>query len=370
MAERAKQIEQVASLSIIALLIIGSIVVVLPFLPAILWALVFTVTLWPFFIKAEKVMGGRTSLAAVVSTLLLALIFFLPLVYVGSKLVGQASIAFDYTQGLMEKGVGPPPLWLKGLPLVGERLERFWQDIGRDTPKLLEMVKPYIKSLLVSMVSAGAGMARIILLTILSLIFFFFLLKEGRSIRISVERMAVRLGGEKGRHLFFVAGLTMRSVVYGILGAAIVQGIMAIFGLWISGVPNPLFIGMVAGVFALIPVGLIQVVLLPAAGWLIFYKGQIVWGIFLAIWSFFVIGNIDNVIRPMLISRGAKIPFLVILLGVLGGLAAGGIIGLFVGATLLAVFYTVLKEWVAVPDEDSSVARFITDKIGEPEKEV
>jgi predicted PurR-regulated permease PerM len=142
---------------------------------------------------------------------------------------------------------------------------------------------------------------------------------------------------------------------------------MATFGLWISGVPNPVFIGTVAGAFALIPIGLIQVVLLPAAGWLIFYKDQIGWGIFLAIWSFLVIGNIDNVIRPMLISRGAKIPFLVVLLGVLGGVASGGIIGLFVGATLLAVFYTMLKEW-AVPDEDSSTAQLMTDRTGEVEK--
>jgi predicted PurR-regulated permease PerM len=362
MSERAKQIEQIAGLAIIALLIIGSIVIVLPFLPAILWAMVFTVTIWPFFIRVEKTLGGRTTLAAVVPTLLLALIFFLPLVYVGSKLVSQASIAIDYAEGLMEKGLGAPPLWLKGLPLVGERLEGIWKEIGRDTPKLIEMVKPYIKSLLGSIVSAGTGMARVILSTILSLIFFFFLLKEGRSIRIHLEKMAVRLAGEKGRHLLLVAGTTMRSVVYGILGAAIVQAIMAIFGLWISGVPNPVFIGTVAGVFALIPIGLIQVVLLPAAAWLIFYKGQIGWGIFLAIWSFMVIGNIDNVIRPMLISRGAKIPFLVILLGVLGGIAAGGIIGLFVGATLLAVFYTILKEWVAVPDEDSSAAQLMTDR--------
>jgi predicted PurR-regulated permease PerM len=211
-------------------------------------------------------------------------------------------------------------------------------------------------------------MARIILTAILSLIIFFFILKEGRSIRISLEKMAVRLGGEKGRHLLFVAGSAMRSVVYGLLISAIVQGIMAIFGLWISGVPSPVFIGTVAGFFGLIPIGLIQLILLPAAGWLIFFKGQIGWGIFLAIWSFTVIGNIDNVIRPMLISRGTKIPFLVVLLGVLGGLATGGIIGLFVGATLLSVVYTMLKEWMAVPDEDSSATGVMTDRTGEVEK--
>jgi predicted PurR-regulated permease PerM len=355
MSDRSKRIEQIAGLSIVALLIIGSIAIVLPFLSAILWAVVFTVTLWPFFIKFENVLGGRTTLAAVVATLLLALIFFLPLVYVGSKLVSQGSIAIDYAEGLIEKGLGPPPLWLKDLPLVGDGFERIWQDIGHDALKLIEMVKPHVRTLLGSMVSAGTGMARIILTAILSLIIFLLVLKEGHAVRKGLESMALRLGGEKGRHLF-VAGATMRSVVYGILGTAIVQAIMAIVGLWISGVPSPVFIGTVAGVFALVPIGLIQLVLLPAAGWLIFYKGQIGWGIFLAIWSFTVIGNIDNVIRPMLISRGAKVPFLVVLLGVLGGLAFGGIIGLFVGATLLSVFYTMLKEWVE-PEEDSGVTR-------------
>jgi predicted PurR-regulated permease PerM len=136
--------------------------------------------------------------------------------------------------------------------------------------------------------------------------------------------------------------------------SAIVQAVLAIFGLWISGVPNHVYIGLAAGVFALIPIGVVQLVLLPAAGWLI-YEGRIGWGIFLFIWSIAAIGNIDKVIRPMLISRGARISLLVVLLGVLGGLAFGGIIGLFVGATLLAVFYTMLKEWVAAPDDDSSV---------------
>jgi predicted PurR-regulated permease PerM len=355
--ERAPQIEQIASISIIALLVIGSIVIVLPFLPAILWAVVFAVTTWPFFTKMEKVLRGRTSLAALVPTLLLALIFFLPLAYVASKLISQASIIFDHAQGWMEKGLGPPPLWLKGLPLIGAKLQGTWGSIGQDTSKLIVVVKPHMKNLLVLIISAGAGMARIILLTILSLIVFFFLLKDGRSIGEGLETMAVRLGGEKGRHLLFVAASSMRSVVYGILGAAIVQGIMAIFGLWISGVPSPLFLGIVAGLFALIPIGLIQVVLLPAAGWLI-YKGHLGWGIFLFVWSFTVIGNIDNVIRPMLISRGAKIPFLVILLGVLGGLVVvGGILGLFVGATVLSVFYTMLKEWVAVEGENSGAGQ-------------
>ena len=361
MSERSKQVEQIVGVVILGLLTIGSIMIVLPFLPAILWAMVFAVTAWPLFLRVEKLLGGRTSLAAVFLTLILALIFFLPMVYVGTKLVSRAPAAFDYAQGLMEKGLGPAPLWLKGLPLIGEKVEAAWGNLAQDTPKLIEMIKPHIKNILGSIISAGAGVGRIIVITILSLIIFFFLLKEGRSIRTGLERMAVLVGGEKGRHLLSVAGATMRSVVYGILGAAIIQGIMAIFGLWISGVPSPIFIGAVAGLFALVPVGLIQVILLPAAGWLI-YNDHIGWGIFLFIWSFIVVGNVDTFIRPALISRGAKVPFLVVLLGVLGGIATGGILGLFVGATLLSVFYTMLREWAAGDDESSGAVPTMTDR--------
>jgi predicted PurR-regulated permease PerM len=111
---------------------------------------------------------------------------------------------------------------------------------------------------------------RFILTAVLSLIVLFFMLKEGASIRSGLEKMALRLGGENGRRLLLVAGATMRSVVMGILGAALVQGVLAIIGLWIAGVPNPVLIGTTAGFLALIPVGLIQLVLLPAAGWLVY----------------------------------------------------------------------------------------------------
>ncbi len=350
MTERAKQIEQAAALSVIALLVGGSFVIVFPFLRSILWALVFSVALWPFFLRVEKMLGGRKSLAALVPTLVLAVVFFLPLFYAGFKLVARTSITLDKAQVLLEKDLGPPPAWIEGLPLVGGKLEEAWLKVGRDTPALIEMLKPHVKNVLGSVVSAGTGVARFVLTAVLSLILFFFTLRDGRSIRESMERMAVHLGGEKGRRLLFVAASTMRSVVYGILFSAVVQGILSFIGFLIAGVPNPVFLGTTAGLFALVPVGLIHLVLLPAAGWL-FYTGHAGWGVFLFIWSIGLVGNIDNVIRPLMISRGAKIPFLVILLGVLGGLAFAGIIGLFIGATLLAVFYTMMKEWAAAGED-------------------
>jgi len=367
MSESNSKIEHVVVVAIIALLIVGSIVIIFPFLRAMLWAMVFSVTAWPFFLKVERLFGGRTSLAALVPTLLIALVFFLPLFYAGSQLVTQVPVALDYSQALIEKGMGNAPPWFQQIPWVGERLTAVWQDIGTYTPKLVAMVKPYIKTLLGSLVSAGTGMAKVVLTAVLSLLLLFFLLKEGRAVRESLEKMALRLSGEKGRQLLLVAGATMRSVVYGILITALVQGILSFLGLWIAGVPNPLFLATAAGLFALVPVGLIQAILLPAVGWL-FFKDHTAWGIFLFIWSFFIVGNIDQVLRPMLISRGAKVPFLVILLGVLGGLATGGFIGLFVGATVLAVFFTMLREWVAEPEPAAAVAISAADTALDPSR--
>jgi predicted PurR-regulated permease PerM len=349
MIERNTKIEQVMVMVIIGLLIVGSLVVIFPFLRAIMWATVFSVTAWPFFLKVEHLFGGRASLAAAVPTLLIALIFFLPLIYAGSELVTQAPVALDYAQALVEKGMGEPPHWFEKVPWVGERLITVWQDIGGYTPKLIALAKPYLKTLLGSLVSAGAGMAKVVFTAVFSLLLLFFLLKEGHAVRESLMKMAFKLAGERGRQLLLVAGATMRAVVVGILVTAMVQGVLAFVGLWIAGVPNPLFLATAAGLFALVPIGLIQAILLPIAGWLLF-KGETAWGIFFFIWSFFVVGNIDQFLRPILISRGAKVPFLVILLGVLGGLATGGFIGLFVGATVLAVFFTMLREWSAEPD--------------------
>jgi predicted PurR-regulated permease PerM len=355
MPERNLKIEQILLLAIISLLIVGSMVIIFPFLRAILWAMVFAVTAWPFFLKVEKALGGRAGLAALVPTLMIALVFFAPLIYAGSQLVGQAPAGMDYAQKMMDQGLGPAPHWFEKVPLIGGRLELIWEDVGRYTPKLIELAKPLIKTLIGSMVSAGAGMARLILTAVLSLLLLLFVLKEGRALRDGLQTMAFKLAGEKGRQLLLVAGATMRSVVVGILVTAMVQGIFSIIGLWIAGVPSPLFLGVAAGLFALVPVGLIQLILLPACIWL-FLNGQTGWGVFLLIWSIGLVGNIDQVLRPMLISRGAKVPFLVILLGVLGGLATGGFIGLFVGATVLAVFFTMLREWVAEPAGENTNA--------------
>lgn len=158
-----------------------------------------------------------------------------------------------------------------------------------------------------------------------------------------LEAALHRIAGEQGAALLTVAGGTAHGVVYGILGSCLAQAILAGFGFWLAGVPGALFLGLLTFFLSLIPLGPV-LIWLPAAI-LLFAQGATGWGVFLVIWGLFVVGTIDNVIKPFFISRGGALPFILVLLGVLGGAFAFGFIGIFVGPTLLAVGYSLLKEW-------------------------
>jgi len=155
--------------------------------------------------------------------------------------------------------------------------------------------------------------------------------------------MAERLAGARGQRLVTLTGAVTRGVIYGLLGTAVVQGAMTAFGLWLSGVPHPALLGILAGVISILPIGA-PVVWIPAAVWLL-ANGSTGWGIFMALYGAFGISSVDNFIRPWLIARGADLPLLLTVLGALGGALAFGLLGLFLGPVLLAVAYTLTKEW-------------------------
>jgi len=334
-----------AALAAVTLMTLGSFLVVRPFIPAALWAVIFAVSSWPLFTLLEKKLGGRSGAAAGIITILFILVFLVPIAFVGVKLAEQSALASDLVRQLLSNGLPPLPSWATKIPLAGKFLSEKWSAFSATTPTLLENLGPYMKSVGGMLFSAGASIGLTIGMMFLSMFILFFFLKEGRSIATVLDRMAYRIGDEKGRRLLNLAGATMSSVVYGILGAAFVQGLLATFGFWLAGVPGWLFLGIAVGAVALIPVGLTNIILFPVAGWL-FYTGQTGWGIFMIVWGLFV-GNIDGYIRPAVISRGANLPFIIVFLGVLGGIATGGILGLFIGATVLGVFYTLLTDWAS-----------------------
>jgi predicted PurR-regulated permease PerM len=352
MEKSSGQIENLAALVIIALMALGSFFIVRPFLPAALWAIIFAVSSWPLFTRIEGKLGGRSGAAAGVITVLFMLVFIIPVAFIGVKLADQSSLATELIHRMLREGLPALPDWVGRIPLAGNYLVERWSVLAAHTPNLADTAGPYLKSIGALLLSAGAGVGMTIGMLLLSMMILFFFLKEGRAISAALDRMVSRIGGEKGLRLLHLAGATMSSVVYGILGAAFAQGALATFGLWLAGVPGWLFLGLTVGALALIPLGLTALILFPAAGWL-FYSGQTGWGIFMLIWAV-VVGNIDSYIRPVVISKGADLPFIIVFLGILGGIATGGILGLFIGATVLGLFYTLLMEWSA-EDGDAAV---------------
>jgi predicted PurR-regulated permease PerM len=339
------RMEQVIAAVVLALLVIGCFLVLRPFLSALMWAVILAYSTWPIFAWLERHMKGRRSLAAFITTILIAAVLIVPLVSVGSSLADDAARAARFIRQLVQDGPPAPPAWLHDIPYVGPQLSEFWAERAADQTRLLDDVQPYIGSIRDFALASGVTLGQGVLELTLSIIAAFFLLRDGRAVGERLERAGQRVAGARAERLIEVAGNTIRGVVYGILGTALAQAFLAAIGLWLAGVPGPLFLGVLIFFLSPLPIGP-PLVWIPAALWL-FYQGDTGWGIFLAIWGTVVVSGVDNVLKPLLISRGGNLPLLLVFLGVLGGAVAFGFMGLFLGPTLLAVGFTLILEWSA-----------------------
>jgi predicted PurR-regulated permease PerM len=276
-------------------------------------------------------------------TLLLAAAFILPLVLVGTGVAGDARTAFEVAREQLGTGLPPPPDWVARIVLVGPELHQTWLEFSQSTGSVFDLLTPYFSALrdlaLASSLSIGRGLLEVTLSVAAS----FFLYRDGRTAAEHLRRLVHRVAGDRAQHLLQVAGDTVTSVVYGIIGTALAQGIFAAIGFWIAGVGKPLFLGILTFFLSLIPSGP-PLVWAPIGLWLL-YQGSYGWGIFVLVWGFFVVSGVDNFLKPYLISRGTNLPLLLVFLGVIGGILAFGFLGLFLGPTLLAVGYALLREW-------------------------
>jgi len=338
-----KRIEAIFALAALALVAAGCLLVLAPFLSAVLWAVVITFSTWGVFERVNRLVRGRNTIAAGVMTLLLAAIFIGPFVVVGLSLGENTEALSQAIQRLKERDAAEPPEWLAGLPLVGPTLAELWGQLAADSGKLLAYVRQYAAPVGKWLVEAGIAFGTGLLHLSLSVLTAYFLYRDGDYVAARFRAGMGRIGGSRAHHLIEVAGNTVKGVVHGIIGAALAQGLVAGFGYWLANVPGPFLLGLLTCFLALIPVGP-ALIWIPATFWL-FHQGEIGWAIFMGVWGVLVISGIDNVVKPYLISRGGALPFILVLLGVLGGVLSFGVIGIFLGPTLLAVGYAILKEF-------------------------
>ncbi|MHB8707912.1 MAG: AI-2E family transporter, partial [Desulfuromonadales bacterium] len=250
---------------------------------------------------------------------------------------------------LAEEGFPPAPEWVGNLPLVGEKAAAMWSQAAIAGPEgLSARLVPYAQKLIAWFVHNAGGMGLIFVQFLLTLVLTAILYIKGETAAFGVRQFFRRVAGAQGEEAVVLAGKAIRAVAIGIVVTAVIQSLLGGIGLWIAGIPGVMLLTAVMFLLTIAQIGPIPV-LAGAAVWL-FWKGQMVWGVVLLVWMG-VVGSIDNLIRPILIRRGADLPMLLIFAGVLGGLVAFGIIGLFVGPVVLAVTYTLLKIWVVTVPE-------------------
>jgi len=247
-------------------------------------------------------------------------------------------------QRSIDSGPPAPPGWLTKLPIVGAKAAERWRSLTADTAPLVQAMKRLVEPVSGLLLAGALGVMRGLLQLALSILIAFFLFRDGSAAANRVASAIEWVAGERGRHLFTIAGNTVRGVVYGILGTAFVQAVLAGIGFFVAGVPNAGFLSLLTFFLSIVPVGP-PLIWLPAALWL-FHQGSTGWGIFMLCWGMLV-SSVDNFVKPWLISQGSSMPFLLILFGVLGGAITFGFIGVFIGPTLLAVAYRLVLEWAA-----------------------
>jgi len=329
----------------LALLLIGCFLVMQPFLTAVVWAGILCATSWPLYARLRQRFRRHDWIAALIMLALITIVLFAPFVIVGATIADNADAVELWTRSLIETGPPDPPAWLADLPVIGARATEYWAGMAHDTTAVLTELKKYVEPARRIAFASGATVAGALLQLALSILLAFFFFRDGDQITGRLRGGISRLAGDRGPRLAQVAIATTRGVVLGILGTAIVQGVLAGIGFWIAGIKAAPLLGFVTFLLSPVPVGP-PLVWIPAGLWLL-NIGETGWGIFVLLWGVLVVSTIDNIIKPLIISHGSDLPFVLVLLGVLGGVVAFGFIGVFLGPVLLALGYALLNEWAA-----------------------
>lgn len=324
-------------------LAIGCIIVLYPFLSALLWAGILVFTTWPVHEWIRARLRLRRTAAALVMVGLTAVVLVLPLALAAPGGGDDVARLRHAIEASVRGGLPEAPDWLRDVAVIGPGLADLWDHWAADIGAFLEALRPFFGIILEGGIAVLLGIANGVLMFLLALFIAFFFYVYGEPIAARLRLLLRRVAGDQADRLAEVTGGTIRGVVYGLLGTAVVQGILTAFGLWLSGVPRPVLLGCIAGLISVLPIGA-PAVWIPAALWLL-GTGHLGWGLFLAGYGVIAVSGADSVIRPWFITRGAHLPFLLTILGVLGGALAFGLLGVFLGPVLLGVGFTLLNEW-------------------------
>jgi len=346
--------EQNARVAGIALLVIGCFLVIRPFLAAILFAAILCLSTWPAFRWARERLGGRNTLTALLFVLAMLLAIALPVALAGFSLVTHSSQAIDFVRGFIDRGPFNLPAWVTGFPLVGASVDEYWHRLIGNRDEIIALARRLMEPARGLLVAAGSAAGEGLLYILLAIFMAFFFYRDGdeagRMVRDGVARVA---GWEQGAAVLQTAQSAIKGVVYGLIGTGLAQAAVALVGFAIAGVPGAITLSALTFVLSFIPMGP-AILWGGAAAWL-YSKDETGWAIFMLAYGFLVISSVDNIIKPVLMSRAGNLSMLLVVLGVFGGAVAFGFIGIFVGPTLLAVAWSLLNVWLKAQQARESV---------------
>jgi len=324
-----------------ALLVVGCLLILRPFIPLILWGIIIAIASYPAFLKLQRLLKGRGALAAALWTLLLLAILIVPMVLLGQQLVEALSpLVAHLRDGTLV--LPPPPASVEHWPIIGVPLSRAWSTASTHLTETLVRFAPEIKSALPAILAASAGFGSTLLQFFLSIVVSGVLLAKAKPAADVTRSLAIRLLGERGPEYHELVGATIHSVTFGILGVALIQSAFAAVGFFVVGLPGASVWSVIFLFAAILQVGVL--VLVPAVIYA-FAIATTTKAVIFLIWCM-IVGLMDNVLKPLLLGRGSAVPVVVVFLGVIGGFVAMGIMGLFVGAIVLSVGYKLFLAWI------------------------
>jgi predicted PurR-regulated permease PerM len=344
-AEQEANTQRLMLFIVLGGLVFAGYIVLELFIVPLAWGAILVYGTWPLYQRLCRLLRGSTMVGASLMTLVLTAAFVLPAFWLASVLADEVKTAYQHVAERLAQGPLTVPAFLTGLPWLGDWLKDFLQRTAGDPALLRAEVGQWVGRFSGELARFAGGLGRNLLQLSMALLAAFFFYRYGEAFIDQFRRVVQRFVGRQVVGYVDAAGATVKAVIYGLLLTALAQGMLAGIGYWVAGIDAPILFGLLTALVALLPFGT-PFVWGSIGIWLIF-SGQLWAGIGLLVWGMLVVSSIDNILRPMVISTATNVPFLLVLMGVLGGVAAFGLVGLVVGPVILAVLTAVWREWVA-----------------------
>jgi predicted PurR-regulated permease PerM len=329
----------------LGILIATSLWIFRPFLVAIFWAATVAIATWPLLLRTQSWLGGKRALAVALMIAVFVAILVAPFYFAITTIAENVEQIADWSKSLATLTLPRPPTWLPALPVVGAKLATAWQQLAAAGPEEVSArLSPFAHTVALWFLSQVGNLGLLLLQFVLTVIITGILYANGETAARGVQLFVRRVAGPEGEKAVHLAAQAVRSVALGIVVTAIIQSVLAGIGLAIAGVPFATLLTAVMFILAVAQIGP-GPVLIGAVIW-VYSRSGVLWGTGLLVWAIFC-ATFDNFLRPLLIKRGADLPLLLIFVGVLGGLIAFGVIGLFIGPVVLAVAHTLLTDWMS-----------------------